>query len=102
MSNVSMIEYPTRAALVAALVELRRTPGVEEVSVVDLGRTLQVVTADDAVLEAPEATETPAEPPVATLAPNGAAEASESTTETDEESADEDLIGDAPKKKGRR
>lgn len=103
MSHVSTIEFPTRAALVAALMELRKTPEVESVSVIDLGRTLRVVTTD-APSEASEAPQTPVEPPVAAPVAPAASEPVETPSDTPEADED-DLIGaatPATPKKGRR
>lgn len=52
-TQISHIEYPTRAALVAALSEIRGSEGVTHVDIVDLGRTLRVVHRGDS-LEAPD------------------------------------------------
>lgn len=46
--SVEFIEYPTRAAMVAALPEIRAEEGVTRIQVVDLGRTLEVHRLGDA------------------------------------------------------
>lgn len=48
---IEIIEFPSRAALAAALGDIRATPGVEHVDILDMGRTMRVHSAEE--LKAP-------------------------------------------------
>lgn len=83
MVPTEFIEYPSRADMVAGLPAVREREDVLAIDVVDLGRTLRVVT-DGSV-----ASEEPVEPPVAPNTEDQPAGSSDSA----EGSEEEDLIG---------